>query len=86
MGIIKAEVKQSPAHEKTILSPEHLASIAKGNKAWREPEHSNAPSNRKRSKYLRAAFGPPSMFEGGFYFCGFSVGGSEAQGKRLRNI
>ena len=28
--VLKAEVKQPPAHTKTLLSPEHLASIAKG--------------------------------------------------------
>ena len=28
--VLKAEVKQPPAHTKTVLSPEHLASIRKG--------------------------------------------------------
>jgi hypothetical protein len=28
--VIKSEVRQAPAHEKTVLSPEHLASIRKG--------------------------------------------------------
>jgi hypothetical protein len=28
--IIKSEVKQPPAHTKTILTPEYLAAIAKG--------------------------------------------------------
>jgi hypothetical protein len=29
-NVIKAEVKQAPEHTKTVLSPEHLASIRKG--------------------------------------------------------
>jgi hypothetical protein len=59
-NVIKAEVKQAPKHTKTLLSPEHKAAIrVKAKLVSRQAEHSNAPSNRKRSKYLRAAFGPP---------------------------
>ena len=28
--VLKAEVKQAPAHTKTVLSPEHKAAIRKG--------------------------------------------------------
>jgi hypothetical protein len=50
--VIKSEVKQAPAHTKTVLSPEHLASIRKGKAslAASRVARSKAEAGSKKSK------------------------------------